>query len=81
MSNRSLRGRVAVVTGASSGIGAVVARALAGEGASVALAARREDALSEVRRGLEGDGRSLVVPADITDRGRSGRSWRAQKRN
>ena len=69
MSNRSLRGRVAVVTGASSGIGAVVARALAGEGASVALAARREDALSEVRRGLEGDGRSLVVPADITDRG------------
>jgi NADP-dependent 3-hydroxy acid dehydrogenase YdfG len=69
MSNRSLRGRVAVVTGASSGIGAVVARALAGEGASVALAARREDALSEVWRGLEGDGRSLVVPADITDRG------------
>jgi NADP-dependent 3-hydroxy acid dehydrogenase YdfG len=64
-----LRGRVAVVTGASSGIGAAVVRALNAEGAHVALAARREDALLDVRAGLEnGDGQeSVVVPTDVTD--------------
>jgi NADP-dependent 3-hydroxy acid dehydrogenase YdfG len=64
-----LRGRVAVVTGASSGIGAAVVRALNAEGAHVALAARREDALLDVRADLEnGDGReSVVVPTDVTD--------------
>jgi len=64
-----LRGRVAVVTGASSGIGAAVGRALNAEGAHVALAARREDALLEVQAGLEtGDGQeSIVVPTDVTD--------------
>jgi NADP-dependent 3-hydroxy acid dehydrogenase YdfG len=63
-----LRDRVAIVTGASSGIGAAVARALAREGARVALAARREAALLEVQAGLEGEARSLVVPTDVTDR-------------
>jgi len=61
-----------VVTGASSGIGAAVARALAHEGAHVALAARRRDALLEVQTGLDqrcGKARSLVVSTDITDRG------------
>ena len=49
----SLRNRVAVVTGASSGIGAAVARALNAGGAHVALAARREEALLEIQAGLE----------------------------
>ncbi len=60
-----------MVTGASSGIGAAVARALAHEGAHVALAARRPDALREVQAGLDQQGgaaKSLVVPTDITDR-------------
>jgi NAD(P)-dependent dehydrogenase (short-subunit alcohol dehydrogenase family) len=57
-----LQGRVAVVTGASSGIGAAVTRALAREEAHVALAARRNDALLEVQAGLEDGARSLVFP-------------------
>ena len=71
MSHESLQGRVSVVTGASNGIGAAVARALAHEGAHVALAARRMDALDQVQNGLEqhgGKARSLVVPTDVTDR-------------
>ncbi len=60
-----------MVTGASSGIGAAVARALAHEGAHVALAARRRDALVDVQRELERQGsqvRTLVVPTDVTNR-------------
>ncbi len=68
MSEAPLRGQVAVVTGASSGIGAAVARALAREGSHVALAARRRDALIEVQAMLEDGARSLVFPADVTDR-------------
>jgi NADP-dependent 3-hydroxy acid dehydrogenase YdfG len=64
----SFQNRVAVVTGASSGIGAAVARALDAGGAHVALAARREDALLEVREGFAGQARSIIVPTDVTDR-------------
>jgi NADP-dependent 3-hydroxy acid dehydrogenase YdfG len=66
----SLRNRVAVVAGASSGIGAAVVRALNAKGARVALAARREEALLEIQSGLEDrDGQmSIVAPADVTDR-------------
>jgi len=71
MKYESLQGQVAVVTGASSGIGAAVARALAHEGVHVALASRRRDALLEVQAGLddrEGEVKSLIVPTDVTDR-------------
>ena len=71
MNGESLQGRVAVVTGASSGIGAAVTRALAHEGAHVALAARRRDVLLDVQAGLEEPGgmaRSLVAATDVTDR-------------
>lgn len=59
------------MTGASSGIGAAVARTLNAEGAHVALAARRKGALLEIQAGLDsGDGKeSMVVPTDVTDRG------------
>jgi clavulanate-9-aldehyde reducatase len=60
-----LEGRVAAVTGASSGIGEATVRALAGAGASVALAARRGDRLTAIAEQLEGP--SLAVEADITD--------------
>jgi NADP-dependent 3-hydroxy acid dehydrogenase YdfG len=65
----TLSGTVAVVTGASSGIGAATARRLADHGASVALVARRRDRLQALAAEIEqADGTSLVVEADITDR-------------
>jgi NADP-dependent 3-hydroxy acid dehydrogenase YdfG len=68
MTDRPLAGRVAVVTGASSGIGAAIARALATAGTHVALAARRADRLRAVQAELAGV-RSVVHPTDVTDAG------------
>jgi NADP-dependent 3-hydroxy acid dehydrogenase YdfG len=63
-----LEGRVAAITGASSGIGQATALALAGAGATVALAARREDRLEELAEKISAEGgRALPVACDISD--------------
>jgi len=62
-----LDGTVALVTGASSGIGEATALALAAEGAAVAVAARRRDRLEDLAARIEAaGGRVLVLEADVT---------------
>jgi NAD(P)-dependent dehydrogenase (short-subunit alcohol dehydrogenase family) len=60
--------KVAIVTGAGSGIGRAVAHALLEEGWSVALAGRRQEALEETARGADApEARALVVPTNVCD--------------
>ena len=63
-----LEGTVALVTGASSGIGEATARALASHGAAVVVAARRKDRLDALAGEIrDGGGRALAVECDVTD--------------
>lgn len=64
----SLDGRVALVTGASSGLGESFARVLAGAGAKIALAARRGDRLVALAKELQDQGaRALPIEVDVSD--------------
>jgi len=66
--NIDLSGRIAFVTGASSGLGAQFARTLARAGAGVVLASRRIEKLKELRARIEGEGGDAhVVELDVTD--------------
>lgn len=65
---QNLSGRVAVITGASSGMGRATARLLAGRGARVALLARRSDALEALAAEIRRDGgEALALVTDVTD--------------
>jgi NAD(P)-dependent dehydrogenase (short-subunit alcohol dehydrogenase family) len=68
MSDQPMQGKVALVAGASKGIGAVTAKAFATAGAAVVLGARDIAALESVAAGImAGGGRALAVQADVTD--------------
>ena len=63
-----MSGKVAIVTGASRGIGAAVAQAFRAAGASVAIAARDAQALDRLAEELgAGEGHALAVPTDVRD--------------
>jgi NADP-dependent 3-hydroxy acid dehydrogenase YdfG len=69
MADPVLDGTVALVTGASSGIGEATAKRLAAEGAAVAVAARRVDRLQRLVEEIdEAGGRALAIECDVTDR-------------
>ncbi|MBV9715419.1 MAG: SDR family NAD(P)-dependent oxidoreductase [Solirubrobacterales bacterium] len=71
-STTPLEGTVALVTGASSGIGEATAVALAERGAAVALIARRQDRLEQLAGRIDGDGaRAVPIQADLTDAGQA----------
>jgi short-subunit dehydrogenase len=76
---QTLSGKVAVVTGASSGIGEAAARELAARGASVVLASRALDRLEDLRREISASGgAALVVETDVSERGSvEAMVWRA----
>ncbi len=69
MSSRArFTGQVALITGASSGVGAELARVLSAEGAAVTLVARKQAALDELAAGIEASGgQALAVAADVRD--------------
>jgi len=77
----SLKGRVALVTGASSGLGVQFAKALADNGAAVALVARRADRLKSLKDEIEGKGgRAVAIEADITDHAAIARAFDAAEK-
>src|SRR5665647_1624650 len=77
----SLKGRVALVTGASSGLGQQFARALADNGAAVALVARRVERLGELQKSIEAaGGRAVAIEADVTDRAAMARAFDAAEK-
>ena len=74
----SLTGKTALVTGASSGLGAHFARVLAGAGAAVALAARRLDRLRQLEAEIRSaGGNACAVELDVTDQASVGRAFDA----
>jgi len=76
-----LDGKVAAVTGASSGIGQATARSLARAGAAVAVGARREERLTELAGEIEAEGgRALALKVDVAD-GESAASFIARTRD
>lgn len=77
----SLNGRVALVTGASSGLGVQFAKALAENGAAVALVARRADRLKSLKDEIEGKGgRAVAIEADVTDHAAVARAFDAAEK-
>ena len=76
-----LKGRVALVTGASSGLGVQFAKALADNGAAVALVARRADRLKSLKDEIEGKGgRAVAIEADVTDHAAIARAFDAAEK-
>lgn len=77
----SLKDRVALVTGASSGLGRQFAMALADNGAAVALVARRADRLGALKEEIGGKGgRAVAIEADVTDRAAMTRAFDAAEK-
>src|SRR5215467_9313909 len=73
-----LTGQVALVTGASSGLGRHFAQVLAANGAAVALVARRAERIAELKAAIDAaGGRALAVSADVTDRAAMERAFAA----
>ncbi len=68
MSGKKLDGKVAVITGASKGLGKAMALALAGEGAQIALVSRNIEQLNEVGRAVKNaGGEARVFQADVSE--------------
>jgi 3-oxoacyl-[acyl-carrier protein] reductase len=77
----SLQGRVALVTGASSGLGTQFAKALADNGAAVALVARRAERLKALKDEIESKGgKAVAIEADVTDRAAVARAFDAAEK-